>query len=303
MRWIAAWGCWCWVGLALADMGGSALWVGADVDDDQGRGLRAGVDWQLASTDLLSLGGGFTETDDDLSTRYVDLRYLHDIGRWRLGLDGSWWQDDEVVGTAEAKLLAGVGGDGWRLDLTAGRRRADFEAIAFDFVVPIGGVELPVAGVVDCELDGSEAGGLLSAYGPVWSAYLGVTGFDYDDTACDVDSSQLDGLAAAERRRVRDFGGRLVEALSRTANAWTNRQTLFLDYELRAGLGRQFETVYLSLDATTGEGAFAGEDFRALSVSLSLPLGAVNLLDVSLGSSRLDDDEAAFVSVLYTRLL
>jgi len=302
MRWLTGCLCWCWATLALADMGGSALWLGADLDDDSGSGLRAGVDWQLAPRDLLTVGGGYTETDDDLSTRYGDVRYLHDFSALRLGLTGSWWQDDDVVSTGEAGILVGFGGAGWQFDLGLGRQRSDFEAIAFDFLLPIGPVEVPIAGVVDCELKGNQASGLLSFFGPVWSGYLGATGYDYDDTDCDVASAQLDGLAAAERRRVRDFGSRLVAVLSRTANAWTNRQTLFLDYELTGGIGRQVGALYLSLDAAAGEGVFDGEDFRVLSVGVSVPFGAANLLDVSAGTSRLDDDDTGFVSLLYTRL-
>ena len=272
----------------------------AELDQDGGWRIAAGLRGDIGAATRWDLGASRSELEDDLSglrTTRLDAGLRHRLGAIAVDLSLGWWQDEDVVDALVYGGAVAYEGEAFFAGVMLERRRSDFEPFRIAGLIELPNRDpVPVFATADCELDDTGTGAEAGWLGDGWYAAVDGMSYDYEAAECSFDAPVLDAIASAGRRVFAQLAGRVGETLSRSAGLRLRAENAFLDHRwgIQTGLERSASGYWLRYDRA--EERFRGLESQTLSVGLNLYRPTGTLLGVYAGVSDGDGfDTLAFV--------
>lgn len=287
-------------GTAVAE--GVRLNGGAEIDEEGGYWLSAGVSGAPGGAFRWHLGAARSELEDNLSglsTTSLDGSVGRRFGKLAIDLTARWWEESDLVAARAVGGALGWEGEHGFAALRAERRQSDFEPFRVATIIELrGGNTLPVTAVADCDLDDTGTGGEAGWFGQGWYLMADAMWYDYDNASCGFDSPVLDALRDAERRVFVQLAGRATADLSQAAGFRIRTENAFLDhrYGIGGGIERIDRSYWVRYDQA--EEIFAGLESQTLTLGADFYREDGGSFGVYLGISDGDAfDTIAFLGV------
>jgi hypothetical protein len=277
---------------------GESAWllsIGGDVDEDGGYRADAGLTWAPSLVTSVTAQAGMADTSTDLEHFKADaatLGFDHFFGKLGLNLDARWWDQQDLFSSTTFGASVYYRSAGWRISLRGEMRNSDLDEFAFDTVVPIRGVLVPIAGQGRCSLDNTGFGIALSHTGKAWTGLVSGINYEYSAADCDLTGvtlpPQAGNLPPVSRGIFRRIATGVLNAGAALVGSELTRENGFLDYTVWAAVGYRSGLNTFGLDYYHDREEFAQLEADTLIGSMSFPLSDRLDLELRIGLSDSD---------------